>query len=65
MEAKVLIEYFKDSPNHTHTLDDIEKIKCSQFVQNLVEQESLKDYRPLAILNAVKEYIKENLNLDK
>ncbi|RIB25769.1 hypothetical protein C2G38_2165087 [Gigaspora rosea] len=65
MEAKVRIEHFENSPDHTHTLDDIKKIKCSQVVRNLVEQEFLKDYRPPPILNAVKEYAKEKLNLNK
>ncbi|RIB14288.1 hypothetical protein C2G38_2195574 [Gigaspora rosea] len=64
-EAKVRIERFENLPDHTHTLDNIEKIKRSQVVRNLVEQESLKDYRPPAILNAVKEYAKEKLNLDE
>ncbi|CAG8785324.1 9185_t:CDS:2, partial [Cetraspora pellucida] len=55
--AKVHVECFKDSSNHTHTLEEIEKIKYSQ--------KALKDYCPSAILNVVKEYAKENLNLDE
>ncbi|RIB24864.1 hypothetical protein C2G38_2167451 [Gigaspora rosea] len=64
-EAKVRIERFKDSPNHSHTLEDSEKIKRSQAIRSLVEQEALKDYHPPAILNAVKEYAQETLNLNE
>ncbi|CAB4421298.1 unnamed protein product [Rhizophagus irregularis] len=62
-EQKVLIERFKDSPDHSHTLEESEKLKRSQTVQNLVMQEAIKNYRPPEIVNAVKEYATEKLDL--
>jgi len=62
-EQKVLVERFKDSPNHSHTLEESEKLKRSQTVQNLVMQEAIKNYRPPEIVSAVKEYATEKLDL--
>jgi hypothetical protein len=62
-EQKVIIEQFGDSSDHSHTLEESEKLKWSQIVRDLVTQEALKNYRPLEIVNAVKEYATEKLNL--
>src|SRR2546423_3087357 len=62
-EQKVLVERFKDSPDHSHTLEESEKLKRSQTVQNLVVQEAIKNYRPPEIISAVKEYATEKLDL--
>jgi hypothetical protein len=62
-EQKVLVERFKDSPDHSHTLEESEKLKRSQTVQNLVMQEAIKNYRPPEIVSAVKEYATEKLDL--
>ena len=46
-------------------MDESEKLKHLEVVQALVEYEALKNYRPLAIVNAIKEYVKKNLDLGK
>ena len=62
-EQKVWVERFKDSPDHSHSLEDSEKLKRSQIVWDLVVQEAIKNYRPPEITSAVKEYATEKLNL--
>jgi len=62
-EQKVRIERFKDSPDHTHSLEESEKIKRSQAIRDLVVQEVLKNYRPPEIINAIKEYATVELDL--
>ena len=59
----VKIERYKDSPNHAHSLLEIDQIKHSQAIQNLVENEAVKNYSPLAITSAVKEYATIKLGL--
>ena len=65
LEQKVRVERYKDSPNHMHSLEESEKLKRSQIVRSLVEQEALKNYRPPAIVSAVKEYAIERLGLNE
>jgi len=43
-EQKVLIEQFKDSSDHSHTLEESEKLKHLQVVCDLVIQEAIKNY---------------------
>ena len=62
-KQKVQVERFNNFPDHLHTLEDSEKLKRSEIVRVLVEQEALKNYRPPAIVSAVKEYASENLDL--
>ncbi|GES83591.1 hypothetical protein GLOIN_2v1777773 [Rhizophagus clarus] len=64
-EQKVRVERYNDSPDHTHSLDESEKLKRSQVVRTLVEQEALKNYRPPAIVSAVKEFATEKLGLNE
>ncbi len=64
-EKKVRIERFKDSPDHSHSLEESEKLKRSNVVRDLVIQEVSKNYRPPEILSAIKEYATENLDLGK
>ncbi|PKY39722.1 hypothetical protein RhiirA4_440230 [Rhizophagus irregularis] len=52
----VRVERYKDSPNHTHTLLESDKIKRSQAVRTLVEKEAVKNYSPPSNTAAVKEY---------
>ncbi|RHZ59681.1 hypothetical protein Glove_362g17 [Diversispora epigaea] len=63
-EQKVCIERFQDSPDHTHNIEESDKLKRSQAVRVLVEKEAVKNYLVLAIVNAVKEFGTEKLNLD-
>ena len=51
----VKIECYKDSFNHTHSLLELDRLKCSQAIRTLVEKAE-KNYSPLAITSAVKEY---------
>ena len=59
----VKIERYKDSPNHMHSLLEINRIKRSQAIRNLVENEVVKNYSPPAITSAVKEYATIKLGL--
>ena len=53
-EKKVRIERFKDSPDHSHSLEESEKLKRSNAIRDLIIQEALKNYRPLEILSAIR-----------
>ncbi|CAB4431785.1 unnamed protein product [Rhizophagus irregularis] len=64
-EQKVRVERYNNSPDYTHLLDKSEKLKRSQVVRTLVEQEALKNYRPPAIVSAVKEFATEKLGLNE
>jgi hypothetical protein len=55
----VKVERCKDSPCHTHSLLDSDRIKRSQAVRVLVEKEAVKNYPPPAITSAIKEYATE------
>ncbi|RHZ73635.1 hypothetical protein Glove_230g147 [Diversispora epigaea] len=63
-EEKVHVKRFENSLDHTHSLDKSDKVKRPQVIRNLVEQEAIKNYRPPAILNAVKEYTAETMDLN-
>ena len=62
-EKKVRIEWFKDLPDYSHSLKESEKLKRSNAIRDLIIQKASKNYRPPEILNAVKEYATDNLNL--
>ncbi|CAG8599777.1 7702_t:CDS:2 [Cetraspora pellucida] len=53
---KVKVERYKDSPNHSHSLKEGDRIKRSKAIRTLVEQEAVKNYSPPAITAAIKEY---------
>ncbi|RIA86396.1 hypothetical protein C1645_829364 [Glomus cerebriforme] len=55
----VRIECYKNSPNHTHTLLDLDRIKRSQAIRILLENKAVKNYSSPAITVAVKEYATE------
>jgi len=59
----VKIKRYKDSPDHAHSLLEIDQIKCSQTIRSLVEKEAVKNYLPPAITSAVKEYATTTLGL--
>ncbi|RHZ87034.1 hypothetical protein Glove_41g137 [Diversispora epigaea] len=44
------VERFQNSLDHTHSLEERDKVKCPQIIRNLFEQEAIKNYRPPAIL---------------
>ena len=52
----VKVERYKDSPDHIHSLLEIDRIKRPQAIRALVEKEAAKNYSPPAITSAVKEY---------
>ncbi|CAG8840357.1 5146_t:CDS:1, partial [Gigaspora margarita] len=60
---KVRVECFQDSLDHTHELEESEKLKRFQAVQVLVEKKAIKNYPAPAIVSAVKEYANEKLDL--
>ena len=62
-EQKVRIERFKDSPDHSHSIEDSEKLKCTKVVCKLVIQEAVKNYQPPEIVGAIKEIATEKLDL--
>ncbi|POG68934.1 hypothetical protein GLOIN_2v1777773 [Rhizophagus irregularis DAOM 181602=DAOM 197198] len=51
------------SPDHSHPIEDSEKLKRSEVVRELVLQEAVKNYRPPEIFSAVKEIATETLDL--
>ncbi|CAG8524278.1 199_t:CDS:2, partial [Scutellospora calospora] len=53
------------SPDHMHILEDNEKLKQLKVVQVLVEREAVKNYLLLVIVNTVKEYRTEKLDLKR
>ena len=59
----VKVERYKDSPDHTHSLLEIDRIKRPQAIRTLVEKEAVKNYSPPAITSAVKEYATTELGL--
>lgn len=59
----VRIERYKDSPDHTHTLLEVDRIKRPRAIRRLVETEAVKNYSPPAITSAVKEYATLKLGL--
>ena len=52
----VRIENIKDSPHHSHSLKESDRLKRSDVVRTLIEEEAVKSYLPVAIVDAVKEY---------
>ena len=54
---------YNNSSDHTHHIQDIDRIKRPQAIRDLVEQEAKKNYPPPAIVNAVKEYGTDSLSL--
>ncbi|RIB05455.1 hypothetical protein C2G38_2219602, partial [Gigaspora rosea] len=53
-EKKVHVERIPSSLDHTHDLEESERLKRSQAVRALVEKEAVKNYPAPAIVNAVK-----------
>ena len=43
-EQKVRIERFKNSPDHSHSLEESERLKHPRIVRDLVIQEAQKNY---------------------
>ena len=60
----VRIERFKDSPDHTHTLSESDMNKCSSTICTLVSNEAVKNYTPVAITSVVREFAKNDLELN-
>ncbi|CAG8849296.1 29906_t:CDS:2, partial [Gigaspora margarita] len=62
-EQKFLVERYPDSPDHTHSIEESEKLKHFQLVHSLVEEEAIKNYLSPAIVNAIKEHTTRRLDL--
>ncbi|RHZ75009.1 hypothetical protein Glove_218g18 [Diversispora epigaea] len=65
--AKIKISRFvaeqKIPPDHTHNIEESDKLKRSQAVRVLIKKEAVKNYPVPAIVNAVKEFGTKKLNL--
>lgn len=59
----VRIERYKNSPDHAHTLIESDRLKRSEAIRTIVKEEAIKNYPPVAIVKAVKEYANNELNL--
>ncbi|RHZ71761.1 hypothetical protein Glove_253g79 [Diversispora epigaea] len=59
----IQIERYNNTPDHTHTLIESDRLKRSTAVRTLVMQEAIKNYPPVAIVKAVKEYANNELDL--
>ncbi|RIA90400.1 hypothetical protein C1645_823391 [Glomus cerebriforme] len=53
------------SPDHSHSIEDNEKLKCTKVIRELVIQEAVKNYRSPEIVSAIKEIATEKLDLDE
>ncbi|CAG8798186.1 12623_t:CDS:2, partial [Racocetra fulgida] len=47
----VRIERVQDTPDHSHLMDESDMRKRSKLIKDLVSNEAIKDYNPLAITN--------------
>ena len=59
----VQVERYKNSPNHTHSLSEIDRLKRPKAIRSLVEIEAAKNYSAPTITSAVKEYATLELGL--
>ncbi|CAB4439595.1 unnamed protein product [Rhizophagus irregularis] len=59
----VQVERHKNSPNHTHSLSEIDRLKRPKAIRSLVEIEAAKNYSAPTITSAVKEYATLELGL--
>jgi hypothetical protein len=59
----VKIERYKNSPNHAHSLSEVDRLKRPKVIRSLVEIEAVKNYSPPAITSAIKEYAMLELGL--
>ncbi|KAF9282796.1 hypothetical protein BGZ74_002081, partial [Mortierella antarctica] len=53
--STVLIEQYKDSPNHTHSIEDSDKYKTPLIIKHMIKQEACKPYQPPDIITTIKE----------
>ncbi|CAG8689664.1 14436_t:CDS:2, partial [Racocetra fulgida] len=51
----VRIEYFKNTPHHSHLIEDSDLIKTPEVIWQIVAQEASKPYAPISIVMTVKE----------
>lgn len=54
----VRVERFKDTPHHSHPIEDSDLIKTPEVIRQLVAQEASKPYTPPSIVTTVKVKIK-------
>jgi hypothetical protein len=59
----ILVEQYGDSPNHTHSLEEIDMLKHPKTIRSLVEHEAAKNYPPPAIIESIKAQMTECLGL--
>jgi hypothetical protein len=61
----VQVERYKNSPNYTHSLSEVDRMKRPKVIRSLVEIEAAKNYSPPAITSAIKEYATLELDLSE
>ncbi|CAB5217091.1 unnamed protein product [Rhizophagus irregularis] len=59
----VQVERYKNSPNYTHSLSEINRLKWPKAIRSLVEIEAAKNYLASTITSAIKEYAMLELDL--
>ncbi|KAI8363196.1 hypothetical protein B0O80DRAFT_523811 [Mortierella sp. GBAus27b] len=52
---RIRVERYKSTPDHTHTLDDVDKIKRPAIIRELIEEQASKHQSPPEIVAIVRE----------
>ncbi|KAG0340077.1 hypothetical protein BG004_006554, partial [Podila humilis] len=53
--STVRVEWHNDSPDHTHSLEEVDKMKRPDIIKDMIAKEANKPYRPPAIVATIKE----------
>lgn len=53
--STVCVEWPKDTPDHTHSIEDVNKITCPAIIKDMIAKEASKPYCPPAIVAIIKE----------
>lgn len=53
--STICIEWYKDTPDHTHSIEDNDRIKCPGIIKDMIKKEASKPYHPPAIVSTIKE----------
>src|SRR4051812_11333486 len=61
----IQVERYKNSPNYTHSLSEIDRLKWLKAIRSLVKIEAAKNYSALTITSAIKEYAMLELGLSE
>ncbi|CAG8509360.1 15206_t:CDS:2 [Cetraspora pellucida] len=56
----VRVEHFKNTPHHSHPIEDSDLLNTLEVIRQLVAQEASKSYLPSSIVMTVKELVQKN-----